>query len=905
MIEHQPAVHRTILLVDVEGFGSQCRNDEHRIMVRHGVYDALKQAFKSVGIEWGRCYQEDRGDGVLVLVPPDEPKAVFAGSLPGELVKALAEHNGTHDEQEKVRLRMALHAGEVYYDQHGVTAASVNLAFRLLDAPPLKAALAESSGILALIASGWFFDEVIRHAPATNPATYRRVQITVKETTAVGWIARPDDPYPPARQPLDTSSVRPEPLVPRQLPARTSAFAGRVEELESLTSILDKKAEGHEVGGAVIISAINGTAGIGKTALALRWAHEVARRFPDGQLYVNLRGFDPAGSPVRPADAIRGFLIALGAEFCHAGVELNLDALAALYRSRVAGRQLLILLDNARDADQVRPLLPASSTCLVVVTSRNRLSSLITHEGAHPLTLDLLSVAEAGELLAGHLGAERISDEPAAVKELIALCARLPLALSIVASRAVAHPAFRLARLADELRDAGRRLDALDGGDLGANVQTVFSWSYRNLSQPAALMFRMLGIHPGPDISVHAAASLAGMPLGQARKTLAELARSHLIAEHVPGRFAFHDLLRTYAAQQATAVDTESERRAATRRMLDHYLHTAYATALALHPSSAPITISPPRPGLAPEPPCADYAAAWAWFDNEYPVLLAAIGLAAGGWGTHAWQLAWTLTDYLARQGQWHNLAVTQRLALTAIGTHSGPRGKALAHQGIGRACQGLGRHAEACTHLEQALALFTQLGDQLGQAETHLILSWVLDGQDRPDDALHRAEQALSLYLAAGHRTGQANALNDIGWYYSKLGDHHRALTLGEQALALQRELGDRRGQAYTFDSLGYAHHHLGRYQDAAACYQQALDFNDELRDRQLQAAVLDHLGDVHYVSGDGEAARAAWRRALDILDQLSRFPGPRCGSPQADQIREKWRQLHNSSRRSETAGG
>jgi tetratricopeptide (TPR) repeat protein len=897
MVGQQPAVHRTILVVDVEGFGNERRSDEHRLVVRHGMYGALKQAFKRAGVEWGGCYYEDRGDGVLVLAPPDQPKAVFVESLPGELVIALAEHNGTHCEQEQIRLRMALHAGEVYYDQHGVTAASVNLTFRLVEAPQLKAALAESSGTLGLIASGRFFDEVIRHAPAGSPATYRPFPVTVKETATVGWIARPDDPYPPAQQALDTPPALPPPLVLHQLPARTSTFVGRAEELERLTSILDKGTGGQEIGGAVIISAINGTAGIGKTALALRWAHEVAPRFPDGQLYVNLRGFDSSVSPVRSADAIRGFLIALGEEPRRIGGELELDELAALYRSRVAGRQLLILLDNARDADQVRPLLPASSTCLVVVTSRNQLTSLLTGEGAHLLTLDLLSVAEAHDLLTGHLGSDRISDEPAVVDELIDLCARLPLALSIVAARAAAHPAFKLATLAGELRDAGRRLDALDGGDLSTNVQTVFSWSYRNLRKAAARMFRMLGIHPGPDISPHAAASLTGMPLEQARMALVDLTQNHLLAEHSPGRFAFHDLLRVYAAQQAAAVDTETERRAATHRMLDHYLHSAYTAALGLHPSFDPITISPPQPGLTPESLLASYAAAWAWFQAEYPVLLAVIQLAAAGWGTHAWQLAWTLTDYLARRGQWHDLRVIHNLALAAAGNHAGPRGEAFVHQGIGRAYLGLGRHAEARTDLEQALALFTQLGDQLGQAETHLIISWVLDDQDHPAGALQHAEQALGLYLTNEHRPGQASALNDIGWYHSRLGDHHQALTLCEQALALQQKLTDRRGLAYTLDSLGYAHHHLGRYQDAAAFYQQALDFNDELGDRHLQAAVLDRLGDTRHATGDREGAHASWRQALDILDQFSLTSDEvrGHGHPQADQIREKIRMLGN----------
>ena len=531
----------------------------------------------------------------------------------------------------------------------------------------------------------------------------------------MGRIARPDDPYPPAQQALDTPPTPPAPLVPHQLPARTSTFVGRADELECLTSILAKGTGGQEIGGAVIISAINGTAGIGKTALALRWAHEVAPRFPDGQLYVNLRGFDPSVSPVRPADAIRGFLMALGEELRRSGGEL--DGQAALYRSRVAGRQLLILLDNARDADQVRPLLPASSTCLVVVTSRNQLSSLLTHEGAHPLTLDLLSVAEAHKLLAGHLGSDQISGEPAAVDELIDLCARLPLALSIVAARAAAHPAFKLAALAGELRDAGRRLDALDGGDLGTNVRTVFSWSYRNLGEAAALMFRMLGVHPGPDISPHAAASLAGMPLEQARMALAELTRSHLLAEHSPGRFAFHDLLRTYAAQQAAAVDTETGRRAATRRMLDHYLHTAYTAVRLLYPSRETLTPLTPDPHAGAQD-LADYGQALAWCDAEHEVIPAVVvQAAASGFDAHAWQIAWILAAYYNRQGYLHDWIDILHIALAAARRIADRDGQARISHELGHAYFGLRVYDEARAYLRHSLEFNREAGDRVGQA--------------------------------------------------------------------------------------------------------------------------------------------------------------------------------------------
>ena len=295
--------------------------------------------------------------------------------------------------------------------------------------------------------------------------------------------------------------------MPRQLPAAVAGFEGRATELEALTSLLEEAAR---PGGTVVISAIDGTAGIGKTALAVQWAHQVAGRFPDGQLYVNLRGFDPAGPPMTPAEAVRGFLDAF--EVPAARIPVSLDAQAALYRSLLAGRRVLVLLDNAGDTSQVWPLLPGSPGSCVVVTSRNRLTGLIAN-GARPLTVDLLTDADAREMLARRLGADRVEAQPQAVQQIIARCARLPLALSIVAARAAAHPAFPLTALAEELRDAEGRQVVLDAGEAATSVTAVFSWSYQQLSDPAARMFRLLGLHPGPDITAPAAASLAAVPV--------------------------------------------------------------------------------------------------------------------------------------------------------------------------------------------------------------------------------------------------------------------------------------------------------------------------------------------------------------------------------------------------------
>ena len=882
MTHLRPAVHRTVVVVDVEGFGDRRRTNPHQLAVRDGLWHALAQAFDSAGIRWAGCRREDRGDGVLILARAGVPKGRFAESLPAALAAALAEHNKACCAEERIRLRMAVHAGEVRYDHYGVAGAAVNLAFRLVEAYPLKAALASSPGVLAVITSSWFFEEVVRHSPASHPGSYRPVRVAVKETSAVGWICLPGHPDPPGQR-ASGLACGPGAAAPRQLPAAVRHFAGREAELAALAGQVA------DAGGTVVISAVSGTAGIGKTALAVYFAHQVADQFPDGQLYVNLRGFDPTGSPMTPAEAIRGFLEAF--EVPAERIPVTLGAQAALYRSLLAGRRVVVVLDNARDAEQVRPLLPGSPGCVVVVTSRNQLTSLIAAEGACPVTLDLLTVVEARLLLTRRLGAGRVAAEAPAVNEIITSCARLPLALSIVAARAATHPEFPLASLAGELRDVRGRLHAFGGGEAAADARAVFSWSYQQLSPQAARLFRLLGLHPGPDTTACAAASLAALPAGQARSSLAELARANLVTERSPGRFTSHDLLRAYAIEQARAHDTDDDQKAAISRVLDHYLYTAHAASLRLHPRSEPLTLPPPPPGVLPEEQ-AGFAGAWAWFDAEHPVLLAAIEQAAAtGWDTHAWQLAWTLMDFLDRQGRWHDWAATQHIALSAARRHNDRAGQAHAHTGIGLACRWLGRYDEAYTHLQHALDLFAELGDAAGQAQAHTMLGGVLEYQNRLADALLHRQQALALFRAAGDRRGQAKALNDVGWVHALLGDHYEALAQCEQALALSREVGDHRGEAHTLDSLGYAHHHLGNYQQSANYYQESVARHREVGSRYHLATVLGHLGDTLYATGDHPAARTAWQQALAILDHLGPIltlgPGP--GYPDAGQIRAK----------------
>lgn len=666
--------------------------------------------------------------------------------------------------------------------------------------------------------------------------------------------------------------------VPRQLPAHTPHFVGRSEELNQLTKLLDATT-GVDAGGTVVISAIGGTAGIGKTTLALRWAHQVACRFPDGQLYVNLRGFDPSGAPVGPGEVVRGFLDAF--QIPPERVPVTLSAQVALYRSLMADRRMLVLLDNARDVEQVRPLLPGSSSCLVVITSRNRLDSLAVQEGARPITLDVLSTEDAEALLASHLGHDRIAAERETVLELIAHCARLPLALAIVAARAAVQPGFPLRLLAEELRDEQTRLDALDAGDSTTDLRAVFSWSCHHLDWRAARLFRLLGVHPGPDIGVAAAASLAGVSLAQARAALAELTRAHLLEQPAPNRFALHDLLRVYAADQAATSLTENECHAVRLRMLDHYLHTAAAADRLLDPHRDLIALAPPQPEVLPEH-VPGPTAAWAWCVAEYNVLLAVIADAdREGFDRHAWQLLWLLGTFFERCGHWHAWDATSAVALDAAVRDGDLDGQGRVCLSRARACALLSAYEEAHPHLAKALEIYRHLEDTVGQAHTHYALSWVLEHQEHVAEALGHVQLALGLYQEAGHRAGQARALNMVGWEHAKLGDPERTLACCQQALDLHRELGDLLGEAHTWDSLGFAHDHLGDHAQAIHCYQQALTRYQRMRNRYYEAGTLARLGDAQYAQGDSAAARLSWQLALDLFDDLRHL----C----ADQVRAK----------------
>jgi DNA-binding SARP family transcriptional activator/tetratricopeptide (TPR) repeat protein len=678
--------------------------------------------------------------------------------------------------------------------------------------------------------------------------------------------------------------------VPAQLPLDAPGFSGRHDELRALQALLPSapaaasgqanSAAGTEESVPVVV--ISGTAGVGKTALAIHFGRQVAKRFPDGQLYVNLRGLDPA-APMDPGGALRFFLDAFGVPPHR--IAAPLEERAALFRSLVDGKRVLIVLDNASNATQVRPLLPGSPGCLVVVTSRNQMAGLVAAEGATLITLDVLSDAEAHEMLARRLGQERVAAEPQAADEIVAACARLPLALSIAVGRAAGRAKRPLADLAAELRDARGRLDALEAGDAATDVRAVLSWSYDQLSPAAARMFRLLGLHPGPDISLPAAASLAGISRAEAGTALRELTRTHMAAEPLPGRFTFHDLLRTYAVDQAERHDAPAERGAAVRRMLDHYLHTAIAASQRFSPFRSPLRLAAPEPGVLPGE-MADKDQAMAWFDAEVPVLLTLIGYAeAQHFDTYAWQLPWALGPFFHRRGRLRAYAAIQRTALAAARRLDDTLALAHAHHLLGHAQLQMSDYEAAEPNFRQALDLFRELGDRANEAVVLNGLAGMLEKQERYPEALAVALDALRMLKAAGHWWTQATLENGVGWLYAHLGQYEDALTHCQRALSLHRESGHRGGAADTLDSIGFVYLHLGDLARAQGHYEQAIDAYREIGAPFGEGNSLAGLGDVLLRGGDPAAARSRYLQAAAILDALPH--------PLADVVRGKLRDL------------
>jgi tetratricopeptide (TPR) repeat protein/transcriptional regulator with XRE-family HTH domain len=652
-------------------------------------------------------------------------------------------------------------------------------------------------------------------------------------------------------------------VVPRQLPAAVAQFTGRVTELAALNAVRDAARPGRP--GAVAVAAIDGPPGVGKTALAVRWAQQAVAWFHDGQLYVNLRGSPDEIMP--PGTAIRQFLDALGIP---AGqIPPDPESQAGLYRSLLAGKRVLIVADNARDAGQVRPLLPGSPGCLVLVTSRNRLIGLAAAEGARLITLDVLPDREARELLARRIGVGRARAEPGAVEELAQLCGRLPLALAVAAARAAARPRMSLTAVAAELADAADRLRGLETGDPATDVRTVFSWSGQTLQDLPARMFRLLGIHPGPDITVPAAAALLAVKQDDAHAALGTLAMANLVDEHAPGRFTLHDLLRAYARELA-AHDGEDGPRTALTRLLDHYLHTAAASMTTLFPAEAS-----ERPNICPDaespmPAIDQPVAARAWLDAERANLVAAAAHAAAhGWPGHATRLAATLFRYLDA-GSYFPEAVTMHSHARRAAAQAGDSAaEAQALIGLGVVSLRQGSYQRATIYLQQALRLCQQAGDRGGQARALVDLGLLDLQQGRYEQGRGRLRRAVAAYRDVGDRFAAARALANLGIIERRLGCYQQASDCFTQALALCQAAGDRLSQAPALTNLGLVDLDLGRHQQAADHHRQALALFREMGSRNGEAHALSNLGVAELRSGGHQQAAEHLRHALALFGE------------------------------------
>jgi len=680
-----------------------------------------------------------------------------------------------------------------------------------------------------------------------------------------------------------TAQATPPAIVPRQLPAGAGFFAGREAELKELDELLDQadcEDGADEPGGAVVISAVAGMAGVGKTALAVHWARRVAGRFPDGQLYVNLRGYDAEGAAVTAEEVTGWFLLALGVP---AGqIPADAQARSGLYRSVLAGRRVLVMLDNARDAAQVRPLLPGSAGCLVVVTSRSALAGLAAAEGARPLRLGPLGAEQGVRLLAARLGPERVAAEPGAVTELVARCGHLRLALAVMAARAAADPGLPLGVLAEQLAGAADaeaaagaagpgpgRLEVLETGDPATSLGQLLSWSHRQLSPPAAQMFAMLGVHCGPDITVPAAASLAGVSRPQAGRALAELADASLAAEHRPGRYVLHDLVRGYAAGVARQALGEAGIRAAVERSVDHYLHTGYISC-DLPP---PFALAPPAPGVLPEKLPGE-AELQDWAQTNQQVQLQAIAqAAAAGLVTRAWQMFFGQAWSLGGQGYWADCLAIAEVVVAAAEATGDQVALGWTHATVGRYGTFTGAHDEDRAHLARALDHFRRAGDLSGQAWAHLFTSGAYTMRGDLAEAIVQSGQALALFRQTGDQAGQGWALAGLGICHAYLGDCELARGYAGQALEVTPETGDPTTLAMAWHARAFVNSQLGEQRQAISCYRQALALAGERKHpmaRGVLVIMLAEFGDICRAAGDLPAAVQAWQQALQVLSDL-----------------------------------
>ncbi|MFE6363891.1 BTAD domain-containing putative transcriptional regulator [Streptomyces sp. NPDC057806] len=666
---------------------------------------------------------------------------------------------------------------------------------------------------------------------------------------------------------------------PAQLPRGLPVFAGREAEGAWLSAVSGAPGGPGTTAAASVV--ISGAPGVGKTTFAVHHAHRIASSFPDGQLFVNLCGFHPHAPAVEPGDALHAFLTALGVPA--QDIPEDTPGRSTLFRSLLADRRVLLVLDNARDEQQVRPLLPAGDGCFTLITSRNQLPGLITTDGARPLTLPLPSQTEARQALERRLGAERLAAEPAATADIIRLCGRLPLAIAVVAARAELDPSFPLHAVADDLRHTHGSLDAFTGFDSTTDVRAVFSWSYQSLDEPTARLLRLLALHPGPDITAPAAAGLAGLPLPQARRALAGLVRSCLVEQPLPGRYGLHDLLRGYATELTQAHDTAQERHQATLRVMDHYVFTAYeANQLLKHDTTPELDLGAPRPGVTPES-LTTVEQATRWLTAEHRVLTGLLHTAVSRQlDHHTTGLAWSLKDYFHRQEFWPEAitALTPALEVARRRNDRLEEGRCLRH--LGGVHGYLGHQEEALHHLRLATEIFEDLDATGDQARAHYVTACSLFLFGRIQEAVTFSERGLELSRETGEELWLAECLSELAWFRCNLGQLEQSLRYSEESIALFQRLDAPWQLAQAWDILGHNLRLLGRHEESVATYQRATRAFEELGDHRNAIGTLMRLGDTRLAQGDREGARADWVQALESAHE-------RAMSHSAQQVRDR----------------
>ncbi|HWC83036.1 MAG TPA: tetratricopeptide repeat protein [Pseudonocardiaceae bacterium] len=637
--------------------------------------------------------------------------------------------------------------------------------------------------------------------------------------------------------------------VPAQLPASVSGFTGRHRELAELDRVLLDPAEQ-----AAPIALVTGTAGVGKTALALRWAHRVAERFPDGRLHVDLHGYDPT-TPLRPEDALAGFLRALGVPAKE--VPAAIDEAAALFRSLTDQARVLVVLDNASSADQVRPLLPASSGCATVVTSRDRLSALVAMQGAVPVPLGVLSAAEAVDLLRGLLG-ERVGSEPQAARQLAELCANLPLALRVTAANLVAQPGRPLAEHVAEL-DAGGLLDTLDE-DSALAVRAAFGLSYQRLSPAAQRMFRLLGLVPGPDIGVPAAAALAEVPPAKARRTLDSLVAAHLLDQSAPGRYTAHDLLREYGRGLATGCDGELAPRQARRRLHDWYLRMARSAARLCQPHMT--KLAPPDP-----PEFADGSQAVGWLNTETQNLLATIRyVAAHGPTELCWQLADSVVGHLVITGNATAASAMAELGLAAAEAAGDQRAGATMLLALARSRRESGNHGEVLVLARRALALAERTGwTDMESAASYAIAS-AYSRLGQIDESLDYGWRAVRVSRRGTDLIWQAIVLSNLGALHAEVGRYAEATGFYGQSVELALTAGSTQVAVGALTNLGSARHEFGQFDEALESLDQALTLARRIDFQQVEVTALTNIAQVRRDAGQLSEALRVGQQALAV---------------------------------------